>query len=98
MPEEPSSRPEPQYWIKFLDPWVHDFYPVLGWGLGILIERAQFFPVPALDKNQSPTYFILTTIFPQHLTSPCRKRGEAIGDRQKSDPKRQKSEEKATKR
>ena len=27
------SRPQPQYWIKFLDPWVHDFYPVLGWGL-----------------------------------------------------------------
>ena len=25
-------------------------------GLGNLIERAQFFPVPALDKNRSPTF------------------------------------------
>ena len=46
--------PKPQYWIKFLDPWVHDLYPVLGLGFGTLIERAQFFPVPALDKNRSP--------------------------------------------
>ena len=30
---EPFSRPQPQHWIKFLDPWVHDFCPVLGWGL-----------------------------------------------------------------
>ena len=29
----PSSRPQPQHWIKFLDPWMQDFYPVLGWGL-----------------------------------------------------------------
>ena len=36
MPQEPSCRPQPQYWIKFLDPWVHDFYPVLGWGLETL--------------------------------------------------------------
>ena len=35
MPWEPGSRPQPQYWIKFLDPCVHDFYPVLGWGLAI---------------------------------------------------------------
>ena len=33
MSQEPSSRPQPQYWIKFLDPWRQDFYPVLGWGL-----------------------------------------------------------------
>ena len=33
MPQEPFSRPQPQYWITFLDPWVHNFYPVLGWGL-----------------------------------------------------------------
>ena len=32
MPQQPSFRPEPQYWIKFPDPWVQDFYPVLGWG------------------------------------------------------------------
>ena len=25
MPQEPSSRSEPQCWIKFLDPWVQDF-------------------------------------------------------------------------
>ena len=36
MPQEPSSRPEPYYWIKFLDPWVQDCYPVLGWGLATL--------------------------------------------------------------
>ena len=33
MPYEPFSGPQPQHWIKFLDPWVHDLYPVLGWGL-----------------------------------------------------------------
>ena len=33
MSQESSSRPQPQYWIKFLDPWRQDFYPVLGWGL-----------------------------------------------------------------
>ena len=31
--KEPFSRPQPQYRIKFLDPWLHDFYPALGWGL-----------------------------------------------------------------
>ena len=31
MPQEPSSRPQPPYWIKFQDPWMQDFYPVLGW-------------------------------------------------------------------
>ena len=30
MLQEPSSRPQPQYWIKLLYPWVRDFYPVLG--------------------------------------------------------------------
>ena len=24
---------QPQYWIKLLDPWMHDSYLVLGWGL-----------------------------------------------------------------
>ena len=24
---------QPQCWVKFLDPWVQDFYPTLGWGL-----------------------------------------------------------------
>ena len=28
MPQEPSSRPQQQHWINFLDPWVHDLYPV----------------------------------------------------------------------
>ena len=27
MPQEPSSRPQPQYRIKFLDPRMQDFYP-----------------------------------------------------------------------
>ena len=27
---ELSSRQQPQHWIKYLDPWVQDFYPVLG--------------------------------------------------------------------
>ena len=31
MPQEPFSRPQPQYWIKILDPWMQYFYPVLGW-------------------------------------------------------------------
>ena len=25
MPYQPSLRPQPQYWIEFLDPGVHDF-------------------------------------------------------------------------
>ena len=33
MQQELSSRLQPQCWIEFLDPWVHYFYPVLGWGL-----------------------------------------------------------------
>ena len=24
--------PNPRNWIKLLDPWMQDFYPVLGWG------------------------------------------------------------------
>ena len=52
MPQEPFSRPQPQYWIKFLDPWAHD----TGLGSGNLIGRAQFPPAPALDKNRSPIY------------------------------------------
>ena len=30
--EMPSSKPQPQYWIHFLDPLVHAFDPALGWG------------------------------------------------------------------
>ena len=33
MLQEPSSRTQPQYWMKFLDPCVQDFYPVLGCSL-----------------------------------------------------------------
>ena len=43
---------EPQYWIKFLDPWMHDFYPVLGFGPRT--GRTQLFLTPALDKNRFP--------------------------------------------
>ena len=50
MPQEPFSRPQPQYWIKFLDPWMQDFYPVLGFRIG----RTQLFLTPALDKNRCP--------------------------------------------
>ena len=39
MPQEPFSRPQPQYWIEFLDPWVHDFYPAPGWGLATSKEE-----------------------------------------------------------
>ena len=53
-PQEPSSRPQPQYWIKFLEPWAQAFYPVLGGSFATLIERAQLLPAPALDKNRSP--------------------------------------------
>ena len=28
--QEPSSRPQAQYWIKFLDPWAQDLYPILS--------------------------------------------------------------------
>ena len=31
VPQDPSSTPQPQYWITLLDPWMQDFYPVLGW-------------------------------------------------------------------
>ena len=27
------STPQPKYWMKFLDPWVRDFYPVLDCSL-----------------------------------------------------------------
>ena len=45
---------KPQCWIKFLDPWEQDFIQYWA-GFGTLIERAQFFPLPALDKNRSPS-------------------------------------------
>ena len=33
MLQKPSSRPQLQCWITFLDPWVPDFYWAVGWGL-----------------------------------------------------------------
>ena len=33
MPQNEISRPQTQHWIKLLDPWMQDFYPVLGWDL-----------------------------------------------------------------
>ena len=47
-------RPQPRYWIRFLDPWVHDFYPILGFDN--LIGRPQSLPVPELDKSLSPIW------------------------------------------
>ena len=54
MPQALSSRPQPQYWIKFLDPWRQDFYPVLGWGLASVQGAPPLFPTPALDINRFP--------------------------------------------
>ena len=51
VPQEPSSRPQLQFSMKFLDLWVRDFCPVLGWCLAV-IGRAQL-PAPALDKNRA---------------------------------------------
>ena len=33
IPQEPPSDSNPRCWMKFLDPWVQDLYPLLGWGL-----------------------------------------------------------------
>ena len=54
MLQEPSPKPQPQHWIKFLGPWMQDFYPVSGWGFGTRIGRTQLFPTPLLDKNRFP--------------------------------------------
>ena len=51
----PAQIPPAPNWIICLDPWVQDFYPVLGWGFGTLTWRAQLLPTPALDKSRSPT-------------------------------------------
>ena len=47
------SRPQPQYWIKFLDSWVQEWYLLLGCGLAPLILRVQLLPAVALDANCS---------------------------------------------
>ena len=52
---EPSSRHQPQHWIKYLDPWVRDSYQVLAWGLAPLVGRVQVLSVPALDKSLFPS-------------------------------------------
>ena len=39
MPQMSSSRPQPHHWIKFLDPWVHNFLSVLCWGLAPCREK-----------------------------------------------------------
>ena len=57
MPQEPSSRPQPQYWIKFLDPWMQDFYPVLGWGLAPV--QGEHNSSQHLDKNRFPWLFAI---------------------------------------
>ena len=54
MPQELSSRPQPQYWIKSLDPWMEDFFISVGLGFGTRSGRTQLFPTPALDKNRFP--------------------------------------------
>ena len=58
MPRERSPTPQPQHWIKFLDPWMQDFYPVLGWGLAPVWGRTQLFPTPILDRNRFPKNFL----------------------------------------
>ena len=60
MPQERSSRPQPQHWIKFLDPWMQDFYPVLGWVWHPRREIRDLFLTPALDKNRFPNIVFTT--------------------------------------
>ena len=53
MPKELSSRPEPPVLDKISGPMGARFLSSTRLGFGNLTERAQFFPVPALDKNRS---------------------------------------------
>ena len=59
MPQEPSSRPQPQYWIKFLNPWDARLLSGVGLGFGTRIGRTQLFLTPALDKNWFPNAHFL---------------------------------------
>ena len=47
----PSSGPQPQYWMKFLDPMGARFVSSIGLGFGNLLGRAQLLP---LDKSRCP--------------------------------------------
>ena len=70
MLQEPSSRPQPQYWIQFLDPWVQDVEPILGCNFASLIERerAQLLPGLALDKSVSHDWTRFKVPFIQELS------------------------------
>ena len=54
MLEELSSRPQPQHWTTFLDPWVQEALSGTGLQFGTLTGRAQLLAAPALDENRSP--------------------------------------------
>ena len=51
MPQNDSSRPQPRHWIKFLDPWMQVFYPVLGWGLAAAYGEHSSSQHPHWDKK-----------------------------------------------
>ena len=54
---------------KIPGPMGAQFLSSLGLGFGNLIERAQIFPVPALDENWSPKTLFLQTVVSTHLHS-----------------------------
>ena len=58
----PSPRPQPQHWIKFLGPWMQDFYPVLGLGLA---------PVWGERNSSQHPYWIKTDFPPRWSWIPC---------------------------
>ena len=60
MPQEPFSRPQPQYWIKILDPWMQYFYPVLGW---------VWHPYREIHNSSQHPYWIKID-FPYHKSPP----------------------------
>ena len=62
-----SMQPLPQYWIKFLDTWLQDFCPVLGWGLATLRRRARLVPASALDKKSVSPWITVRVLAPPQL-------------------------------
>ena len=53
---EPSSRPQPQYWIKFLDPWMHDFKLQLSffayrWAFAYSLFRCSLRALPTVPSS-----------------------------------------------
>ena len=45
---------QPQYWINFLDPWMQDFYPVLGWGWAPVYQKLSGDPIASMFSKVLP--------------------------------------------